>query len=45
MENKAITMTLDSLELAIFGDTGIPDNQAEVLKLIKKAFEEKTPFF
>jgi hypothetical protein len=42
MKIKSVTMTLNDFNLAT-GETGMQNNQLEVLKLIIQAFEEKIP--
>jgi hypothetical protein len=42
MKIKSVTMTLNDFNLAV-GETGMQNNQLEVLKLIIQAFEEKIP--
>jgi acetyl-CoA carboxylase carboxyltransferase component len=42
MKIKSVTMTLNDFNLAV-GETGMQNNQLEVLKLIIQAFEEKVP--
>jgi hypothetical protein len=42
MKIKSVTLTLNDFNLAA-GETGMQNNQLEVLKLIIQAFEEKIP--